>query len=364
MKNLGLRESRRQFLKTIGAGAAIGVVGFPAIVRSAPRAKSVVVLGIDGMDPRLLTNFIKAGRMPNAKRLIGLGCFSPLGTSNPPQSPVAWSDFISGTNPGGHGIFDFIARDPSTLQPYMSTSRVESDVRNLQFGKWNVPLWGGKLVNLRHGPTFWNTLADNGIDSTILQMPANYPPTETSARTLSGLGTPDIQGSYGIFSFYSDSSSVVTRHVGGGHIERVWVKGNAVRTVLRGPVNPYRRDGSSSAVEFSVHIDPDRPVAKIQIQKEELVLSEGEWSRWARVDFELAGAISSVSGICRFFLKKARDDFQLYVSPVNIDPSDPSTALSTPASYSHRLARDLGLFYTQGMAEDTSALSAGVLSDS
>ncbi len=71
------------------------------------------MLGVDGMDPRLLERFVRAGRMPHCARLIERGSFQPLATSNPPQSPVAWSNFISGTNPGGHGIFDFIARDPA-----------------------------------------------------------------------------------------------------------------------------------------------------------------------------------------------------------------------------------------------------------
>ena len=106
--------TRRQFLRLMGAGAAVTAFGFPAIVRARPRTRSVIVLGIDGMDPILLTRYIRAGRMPNARRLMEMGGFSRLGTSDPPQSPVAWSNFISGTNPGGHGIFDFIARDPAT----------------------------------------------------------------------------------------------------------------------------------------------------------------------------------------------------------------------------------------------------------
>ena len=56
--------------------------------------------------------------MPNFARLAARGSFAPLGTTIPPQSPVAWSTFITGLDPGGHGIFDFIHRDPETLTPY------------------------------------------------------------------------------------------------------------------------------------------------------------------------------------------------------------------------------------------------------
>ena len=51
--------------------------------------RSVVVLGVDGMDPKLLQKFVDEGRMPNFERLMKEGSFSPLQTSIPPQSPVA-----------------------------------------------------------------------------------------------------------------------------------------------------------------------------------------------------------------------------------------------------------------------------------
>ena len=77
----------------------------------------VVILGIDGMDPKLLDRFLKAGRLPNFSKLIGRGDFKPLQTTMPPLSPVAWSTFITGTDPGHHRIFDFLHRDPHSLAP-------------------------------------------------------------------------------------------------------------------------------------------------------------------------------------------------------------------------------------------------------
>ena len=73
--------------------------------------KKVVVLGIDGMDPQLLQRFVAEGRMPHFKALMAEGDFRPLQTTMPPQSPVAWSTFMTGMDPGGHGIFDFIHVD-------------------------------------------------------------------------------------------------------------------------------------------------------------------------------------------------------------------------------------------------------------
>ncbi len=62
------------------------------------------------------------------------------GTSMPPQSPVAWSTFITGLDPGAHGIFDFIHRDPKTMTPYLSTTRTEPPGHPITSGQWQFPL--------------------------------------------------------------------------------------------------------------------------------------------------------------------------------------------------------------------------------
>jgi len=144
--------NRRQFLKKSGKGAAVlaaaSIVGknpFPTPhIKNSKIAEKVIVLGIDGMDPVLLTRFVEMGEMPTFKKLMQAGYFGPLGTTMPPQSPVAWSSFITGTNPGGHGIFDFIHRDPKTFTPYLSTSRSFGAEKSLNIGSWSIPLKGGK----------------------------------------------------------------------------------------------------------------------------------------------------------------------------------------------------------------------------
>ena len=86
----------------------------------------MIVLGFDGMDYRVTRELMANGRMPNFSRLAAAGAFSPLRTSIPPQSPVAWSSVITGLDPGSHGIFDFVHRDPHTMRPYLSTTRTEA----------------------------------------------------------------------------------------------------------------------------------------------------------------------------------------------------------------------------------------------
>src|SRR5215471_13880273 len=97
--------------------------------------KKLIVIGVDGMDPDLLAKFMAEGSMPNFSRLAQQGSFRKLTSSIPPQSPVAWSNLITGMNAGGHGIFDFIHRDPKTFQLYFSTSKVEAPKHNLHIGK-------------------------------------------------------------------------------------------------------------------------------------------------------------------------------------------------------------------------------------
>jgi len=357
--------TRRKFLEMAGIAAGVAALGAPAILRGAERrrARRCIALGVDGMDPTLTAQFMAAGRLPNCSRLARDGMFHALGTSQPPQSPVAWSNFISGGNPGTHGIFDFIARDAATLTPYLSTSRLAPPGHSLTLGHWRFPLTGGDMRNLRQGPTLWVELEKRGVPCTVLRMPANFPPTSGRSHALSGLGTPDIHGGYGIFTDYTDRLGERTRDVAGGHFERVHVRDGVVETILPGPANTFDTRGGNADVAFTFWVDPAAPAGRLRIQDADFILREGEWSDWVAVRFSLVPHLAGASGICRFLLKSARNPFELFVTPVNIDPADPVLPIAAPSGYSQELVRRVGRFYTQGMAEATNALSAGALDD-
>src|SRR5204863_2772549 len=121
----------------------------------------VIVLGVDGMDPNFVERHWSA--LPNFVRLRSRGSFSRLETSTPPQSPVAWSTFITGLEPAAHGIFDFVHRDPSTLQPFSSMSRTEGARLSLPLGPFRLPLSGSTVISLRKGTPFWQILSERGI---------------------------------------------------------------------------------------------------------------------------------------------------------------------------------------------------------
>jgi predicted AlkP superfamily phosphohydrolase/phosphomutase len=324
--------------------------------------KKVIVLGIDGLDYTLLRQFMAEGKLANFAKLAAMGSFVPLTTSNPPQSPVAWSNLITGLNPGGHGVFDFIHRDPATMEPYLSTSKVEPPKRTVALFGWTIPLSSGKVKLLRYGRAFWEYLDEQGIPATIYRMPANFPPVESKARTLAGMGTPDLLGTYGTFSFYTDDPLQPAGPVNGGRVYGIERKGSRIDAQLQGPYNTLRKGQPATAVNFTVWVDAVEPVAKIALPGQEFILREGEWSEWVRVEFHLAPLVN-VSGIVKFYLKQAQPRFALYVTPVNVDPAAPALPLSTPGDYAGELAAEHGPFYTQGIAEDTKALTTGILSD-
>lgn len=326
--------------------------------------EKLIVIGFDGMDYKLLKNLMAEGKLPTFKKLSEEGDFKPLSTSVPPQSPVAWSNFITGMNPGGHGIFDFIHRDPETMFPFLSTSKTEQAQKTVTIGKWVIPLSSGEVKLLRQGKAFWEYLTENNVPTTIFRVPANFPTTSnTNAKQISGMGTPDIQGTYGTFSYYTNSPPEDFSDISGGQIFPVSVRNNVVTAKLPGPINTFKKSAPESKVKFKVYIDPENPVAKIVIEDKEIILQEGEWSEWVKVNYSLVPLLQSTTGIVRFYLKELHPDFKLYVSPVNIDPSAPALPISTPDEYAQELADEIGLFYTQGIPEDTKALSEEVLTD-
>src|SRR3984885_11753902 len=106
------------------AGIALAALGYFAGCRRSATTRTVtnqvVVLGFDGADPKLAAKWMAEGKLPNLARLTREGTFKPLGTTNPPESPVAWASFATGLNPGGTGIYDFLKRDPQTYLPELA----------------------------------------------------------------------------------------------------------------------------------------------------------------------------------------------------------------------------------------------------
>lgn len=343
------------------AVALAGSVLVPACADPEPFQPAVIVLGFDGMDYALTRRLMAEGRLPNLRSMAETGSFSPLETSIPPQSPVAWSDFITGLDAGGHGIFDFLHRDPATMVPYLSTTISEPPERTFAVGRWQIALGAGDVRLMRQGTPFWERLEERGIPTTIVRMPANFPPSGTAQRELSGMGTPDILGGYGTYSLFTTAPERFA-NASGGDIVRAEVRRGVFRGSLRGPPNPLLIEPEDLRSEFTVYLDRARPVAKIVIGDMEMILREGEWSDWVPVEYPLP-LFQKLTGTVRFYLKQVRPELQLYATPVNIDPVNPATPISTPADFAAELAAAGGRYYTQGFPEDTNARADGVFDE-
>jgi predicted AlkP superfamily phosphohydrolase/phosphomutase len=332
--------------ESIGVGARSGV-------------KRIIVLGIDGMDPAFLERHWDS--LPELRKLKADGGFQRLGTTMPPQSPVAWSTFITGLKPAGHGIFDFIHRDPATLSPVSSMAQTTEAQREIHIGSYTLPLSKGEVRNLRQGTPFWKILSDHGVEVRVLRMPTDFPSMECDAHTLSGMGTPDLRGTFGTFTFFTDDEQWSDRKITGGEIAMVKLNNHHTTLRLPGPANSLRQGRPETSVDIEVSVDPKEQVALFRVDEQNVILKRGEWSEWIPTRFSLIPMLAEARGMFRLYVKELHPQFAVYASPINIDPSHPALPVSNPASYSAELAERIGPFHTQGMPYDTAALRHGIL---
>lgn len=296
------------------------------------------------MEPSIVEPMLGRGELPNLARLRASGGYSRCRTTFPAQTPVAWSTFATGVNPGGHGIFDFIRRDPRTYLPDLALNRYE------QKSAFLPP----KAVNLRRGTPVWSVLSDAGIPSVVIRCPCTYPPDDFKGRMLSGMGVPDLRGGLGTATFYSSRDGVAPGE--SEHVVHIAPAGGKVRTTLVGPRNPKTR--GDATVDLALEIDQasKKVIVRSDGQPKALEVRLGEWSDWLHLKFKL-GMLQSVTGMVRFHLVRLEPDVELYASPVNFEAATPMFPISHPWEYANEIERAVGTFYTTGMVEDHTGLS-------
>lgn len=328
--------------------------------QKASHPRGLIVLGIDGMDPQITRDLLSRGELPHLAAMIERGGWSELETTSPPQSPVAWSTFITGEHSEGHGIYDFVHRDAHHLSPYLSTSKVTPPEHSLEIGSFALSFGSPDVSLLRGGTAFWELLERHGVPATVVKVPANFPPPGTNvAESMSGMGTPDLMGTYGTYQLVTDAEQ---RGSSSGIVHRIsFGTGQRAHTSITGPADPLSADAIAMQLPLEIVRDPDADAALIRIGDRELILTAGEWSGWEPISFDPGLLAGEVPGMVRLYLRHARPEFHLYISPINLDPFDPAMPLSSPPAYATELARDIGRYYTQGMPEDTKAFSSGAL---
>lgn len=328
-----------------------------------PQRGRLVILGFDGVDPRWVEEYVAQGKLPHIKQLQGQGTgrFRSLASTIPPQSPVAWATFATGTRPGEHGIYDFVGRD---LPSDPSLPVILPKVATTSFA---TPDEGPPVAkNLRHGQSFWQNLGNHGVAVEAINIPYSFPPEPVvSGRILSGLGTPDLRGSNSTFTMFATdfSASDLARPPGGGQLVPMRFENGRAQLVLDGPTNHRgvtlgaRLELVSEASGFTLRTGEGATAVSTRLQV-------GSYSSWLPLVFREEGKSHVVRGLVRTVLLAGGTAPRLFVTPISIDPAAPYSDVSFPRSYGQQWIETLGHAYkTVGWDHDTNALNAEAISD-
>ena len=354
---------RRRSLGFLGGLALLSGVACLALsdtpVPAQPRER-VYILGFDGMDPEIAERLMAEGKLPNLSSMKQRGAMRRLETTNPAQSPVAWSSFSTGMNPGKTRIYDFLKRNPVTYYPDFSTVTIQRGKFALGF----LPTKAPTVTNNRKGTTFWQIASGRGVRAVVLEAPINFPPEKLqNGVLLSGLGVPDIRGTMGTFSYWATNATSLGDTEMGGKVARLKVDASGrARSVVHGPRNPLaKRDHEGRIPDLTIPVEFQRVrgnpgSVKISLQGRVRTVRQGGWSDWYPISFHVAPMVA-VHGIARFHVVEAFPELRVYLSPINFDPRKPPIPISQPPSFSAEAAKRVGLYKTLGWPEDTWALN-------
>jgi hypothetical protein len=248
------------FVTMLLAGASLLVWPFRMLWRairhrtkSKPLVKRLIVVGFDGQEPTITERMMAEGKLPNFQKLADSGCYSRLRSTFPSITPVAWSSFTTGTNPGKHNIFDFLDRDPRTYLPRLSSTEIGSVDKVLKLGKLRIPLAKPAIRLLRKSKPFWTVLGEHNIWSTIIRVPITFPPDTFYGAQLGAMCIPDLLGTQGTFLFFTTRRGGEAFQEGGLRFE---LSGNGSKNSFQGTIegpentflegNPYRSTATPS----------------------------------------------------------------------------------------------------------------------
>jgi len=309
-----------------------------------------LVIGLDAFDPRIFERLSAGGRLPNLTQYADLGGYAPLEVANPPQSEVSWTSIATGLNPGRHGIFDFVQRDPETYGPYLSLLQTKRDVL------------GTRFIPPHTATTIFEEVARRGYPATVLWWPATFPARpEIPVRTVPGLGTPDIQGRLGVGVVYTSDPASFPQTRKTPVVALRSCGADCYQGTLEGPVRKGGGDGKAAEQPFSLQVTGSRE-ARLTIEKQTFSLTEGQWSPILELSFRL-GLFVRLYALTRVLLTQTAPEVHLYVMPLQIHPLHPLWRYAAPASFAKRLWKEQGPFLTLGMPQDTTALEDGCIDE-
>jgi predicted AlkP superfamily phosphohydrolase/phosphomutase len=317
--------------------------------RAKPSIRRLIVVGLDGQDPRLTDRFMSEGKLPNFKRLAEMGSYERLQTTFPSVSPVAWSSFATGANPAKHNIFDFLDRDLRTYLPTLSSTHIGSVDRFLRLGKYRLPL--GKPELRLHG-----------IWSTVLRVPITFTPDRFYGAQLAAMCVPDLLGTQGTFLLFTTRPAGEKFKEGGMRVPLSGNSSDRYEATIEGPENLFLEDSPAMTLPLVIDLNGDGDRANVALGGEKVDLERGKLTDWVTLSFRAAPGVK-VNGICRLLLLETGEHVSLYMTPISLDPENPAMPISHPNYYSTYLAKLIGPYSALGLAEDTWALNEGVIDD-
>ncbi|HVS01711.1 MAG TPA: alkaline phosphatase family protein [Thermoanaerobaculia bacterium] len=397
------------------------LAALPAAGAQAADDARTIILGFDGADAELTRQWMDEGKLPNLARLRQEGTFAPLRSTIPSQTPVSWSTFATGLDPGRHGVFDFLTRNVENYQPRLALVTESQEAflwgertplvvglglalaltllislalklfrmrtvwavaagavvgvlagvgAGVAAAKW-LPVERKVAVNPRQGETFWQVLGKGGERVRVVRLPQNFPPEAWEhGALLSGLGTPDLSFRIGKPFYFTSELFFQPRGGGDFSVEVVELVDNRgrIETEIKGPplkdVFPGRGETGYVYLPMVVEVPEDGSHLLIEVGDQTLRLPPGEWSDWVRFPFTVNPLIA-LHGIGRFRLLSLEPEVRLYLSPIQFDPTalPPGFALTAPPEFLERLTSRFGLFKTIGWAIDTWSLDEGTIDE-
>jgi predicted AlkP superfamily phosphohydrolase/phosphomutase len=333
--------------------------------RMTPQDQAVVILGFDGMAPDLLDSWFddedENGNplFPNLRKLRDTGQYARLGTTNPPESPVAWASFSTGLKPGNHGIFDFLARDLDTNYPTIAGIKKEKP----KFLFKTIPYKPPVVESTISGTWFWKTLGEHQIGSVAFQIPMTFPLENSPGSTMmSGLGTPDLRGTQGTFHYFATDltdEDLGSREMG-GRLGRLEGANDVFEVQIEGPVDVVADKFAHKRVSCVFEVNRAGKEVFIHIQDQELNVKEGAWSDWAEVSFALT-PIVKVHGIIHFHVLSVDPEVRIYVGPIEFHPRKPPFPITRPKRLAPEMVERFGFYKSRGWAVDTAGLQEELL---
>ena len=306
-----------------------------------------LILGFDSFDPSVFETLAGQNQLPNFEKLFAQGGYSKLEVCSPPQTEVSWTSIATGTDPGGHGIFDFVHRDPTTYIPYVSILPTRKGALGEQF----VPPYTAR--------TFFEEASSMGYPATALWWPAMFPARpEIPVMTLPGLGTPDIRGQLGVGTLFSseEETKEKTRVV-----RLITARPKFYRAELPGPQTRSKEGQRTISLPLAVEVI-DSQTARVTIDNRQILLQLGKWSDILELRFK-AGMLSTAHAITRFILTSLHGAVRIYALPLQIHPLHSVWHYATSSSFSKKLWKDVGPYLTLGWPQDTTGLEEDCISD-